>query len=167
VCSELRARTGIQVNPGNVYRELAKLASQRMIEPTAKPVDADVRRNPYLISERGRESFDAWLMSPTTQSDDLASWLAFLDRVPARELPALLERLQEQLWLRTKTLTREREDLLARARTNGDATRHDVASARTLFQLKQLTAVLEFVEELQRSLVADGSPTESPRRTKR
>jgi DNA-binding PadR family transcriptional regulator len=167
VCSELRARTGLQVNPGNVYRELAKLAAQRLIEPSAKPPDADVRRNPYLISDRGRASFDAWLISPTTQSEELSSWLAFLDRVSPTALPALLERLQERLWLQTKMLTRDREELVTRDRMNGDATLHDVAAARTLFQLKQLTAVLEFVEELQRSPFLNPSAPVPPQRTKR
>jgi DNA-binding PadR family transcriptional regulator len=168
VCAELRSRTGMHVNPGNVYRELAKLSLQGMIEASENPRDADVRRNPYLISDRGRREFDGWLRAPATQSDELSSWLAFLDRVPAPELPGLLERLQERLWLQTKTLTRDREDLLAQARHNGHASRYDVAIVRSLFQLKQLTAILEFVEELQRSPAIGSSPgIEPPRRPKK
>jgi DNA-binding PadR family transcriptional regulator len=150
LCSELRARTGIPVNPGNVYRELGKLSAQALIDAHENPSDADVRRNPYRISALGERAFDRWLMSPVTQLDELASWLAFLDRVPSQELPGLLERLQERLWIQTKTLTRDREDLLERARMNGQGGKYDVAAVRSLFQLKQVTAVLEFVEELQR-----------------
>ncbi len=167
VCTELRLRTGENVNPGNVYRELAKLTTQGMIVGTDNPADADERRNPYVISDRGRQSFDTWLRAPATQDDELTSWLAFLDRLPAVELPPLLERLQERLWLRTKTLARDREDAIAQARSNGNAARHDVAAIRSLYELKQLTAVLEFVEELQRTLVPPAPPPPPPRRTKR
>jgi hypothetical protein len=76
--------------------------------------------------------------------------------------------LQERLWLQTKTLTRDREDLLAQVRQNGHAARYDVAVVRSLFQLKQLTAILEFVEELQRSPEIGSSPgIEPPRRPKK
>jgi DNA-binding PadR family transcriptional regulator len=168
VCIELRARTGMPVNPGNVYRELAKLSSQAMIAAIENPRDADVRRNPYVISDRGRKSFDDWLKAPATQSDDLSSWLAFLDRVPETELPGLLERLQERLWIQTKMLTRDREDLLEQAQRNGHSTRYDVAAVRSLFQLKQVTAILEFVEELRRmSPVAPVTRTDVDRRTKK
>ena len=85
VCVELRARTGLQVNAGTVYRELAKLSSQAMIDASENPRDADVRRNPYRITERGRMAFDEWLIAPTTHGEELSSWLAFLDRVPATD----------------------------------------------------------------------------------
>ncbi len=150
LCIELRARTGMPVNPGNVYRELAKLSSQGMIAAFENPRDADVRRNPYVISDPGRQAFDDWLNAPATQSEDLSSWIAFLDRVPEPELASLLERLQERLWLQTKVLTQDREDLLEQAVRNGNSARYNVAAVRSLFQLKQVTAVLEFVEELRR-----------------
>lgn len=145
----------MNVNPGNVYRELAKLSSQGLIDATENPRDADVRRNPYVISQRGRASFDEWLASPKTQVEELASWLSFFDRVAPGELPAVLERLQERLWLESKTLTRDREDALARARANGHERPNDVYAVRSLFELKQVTAVLEFVEELRRLCPAD------------
>jgi DNA-binding PadR family transcriptional regulator len=167
LCGELHARTGIRVNPGNVYRELAKLSAQALIDAHENPRDADVRRNPYRITAAGQQTFDRWLMSPTTQVEELSSWLAFLDRVPPQELPVVLERLQERLWIRTKTLTRDREDLMEKARLNGQGGKYDVAAVRSLFELKQVTAVLEFVEELQRS--SSTTPVASPevRRPKR
>jgi DNA-binding PadR family transcriptional regulator len=169
VCGELRTRSGMQVNPGNVYRELAKLSSQHLIDAIENPRDADPRRNPYVITDLGRQSFDGWLLSPATQDEELSAWLAFLDRVPPAELALLLERLQERLWLRSKTLTRDREDHLARARLNNSGVRHDVAAVHALFQLKQTTAALEFVEELQRTLpsATQGPGGEATRRTKR
>jgi len=169
VCAEIRSRSGIQVNPGNVYRELSKLATQGLIEAARNPQDADPRRNPYRITESGRGTFDAWLHSPVTQDDELSAWLAFLDRVPREELDPLLDRLQERLWLQTKALTQSREDALAGARLNGHSARHDVAAIRSLFQLKQVTAVLEFVEELRGMLPSIPAPpmAETTRRTKR
>jgi DNA-binding PadR family transcriptional regulator len=53
VCVELRSRTGLRVNAGNVYRELSKLSSQGLIEAMENPRDADVRRNPYPSSTEG------------------------------------------------------------------------------------------------------------------
>lgn len=169
VCVELRSRTSLRVNPGNVYRELSKLSTQKMIVPTENPRDADVRRNPFAISERGCRAFDEWLMTPATQVDELASRLSFLDRVPAAELPVLLERLQERLWLQSKTLSRDREDVLLKARSNGGRRAHaEVAAIRTLFQAKQVSAILEFIEELQRSdITLPKRGEEPPRRPKR
>ena len=157
------------MNPGNVYRELGKLSAQAMIDAIDNPREADARRNPYVITRLGERCFDVWLRSPATQNEDLSAWLAFLDRVPSGELPALLERLQQRLWLHSKTLIRDREDHLAHGRRNGCGIRHEVAAVRSLLQLKQSIAAVEFVEELQRSLptsmqFAVNGP---PRRTRR
>lgn len=160
VCIELRARSGIQVNAGNVYRELAKLSGQGFIDATENPSDADPRRNPYRITAAGQDAFDLWLRAPSTQDEELAAWLAFLDRVHVAELPGLLERLEERLWLRSKALAQHRQDALAHAQLNGHRVRHDVAAVRSLFELKQVTAVLEFVEELRRTLTAPEAPVE-------
>jgi DNA-binding PadR family transcriptional regulator len=168
VCVELRARTGMNVNPGNVYRELAKLSSQGLIDATENPRDADVRRNPYVITDSGSRMFDEWVLAPATQVDEIASWLSFFDRVPADQRLALLERLQERLWLQSKMLTRDREDAMARALSNGHRTPSDVGAVRSLFELKQVTAVLEFVEELRNALFDGATPTfERPGRSKR
>jgi DNA-binding PadR family transcriptional regulator len=142
----------MNVNPGNVYRELAKLSTQGLIDATQNPSDADVRRNPYVINEQGSRTFDDWALAPATQADEIASWLSFFDRVPREQRLALLERLQERLWLQSKTLTRDREDAMTRARSNGHQMPSDVGAVRSLFDLKQVTAVLEFVEELRNSL---------------
>ena len=170
VCSEIRARSGLPVNPGNVYRELSKLATQGLIEGARNPDDADPRRNPYRITDAGRNAFDAWLRSSTTQEEELTAWLAFIDRLPGEELVVLLDRLRERLWIKSKALAQTREDALAGAVRNGDPARHDVAGIRSLFQLKQVTAVLEFVEELRGTLpdsLRRRSADEGARRPKR
>jgi DNA-binding PadR family transcriptional regulator len=165
---ELRARTGIHVNPGNVYRELAKLSSQGLIGPTENPRDADVRRNPYVITQQGSETFDEWVLAPATHADEIASWLSFFDRVPAEQRQPLLERVKEGLWLQSKRLTRDREDAMASARSYGHQAPSDVGAVRSLFELKQVTAMLEFVEELTNSLADGLTPKfERPGRPKR
>jgi DNA-binding PadR family transcriptional regulator len=169
VCTELRARSGLPVNPGNVYRELGRLAFDGLIDAIEKAPDADPRRNPYSITAKGSHAFDIWLRSPTTQDDDLPSWVSFIDRVPPSELASMLEQLQERLWSRSKALARIREECLERAGLNGSRSRDDAAAARALLELKQVTAVLEFVDELQRASVAAPARPDAttPRRTKR
>jgi hypothetical protein len=56
---------------------------------------------------------------------------------------------------------------MEKARLNGQGGKYDVAAVRSLFELKQVTAVLEFVEELQRP--SSTTPVASPevRRPKR
>lgn len=170
VCTELRARSGLPVNPGNVYRELSRLVFDGLIDATEKAPDADPRRNPYSITPKGSNAFDMWLRSPTTRDDDLPSWVSFIDRVPATELASMLEELQERLWSRSKALARIREECLERAGLNGSRSRDDAAAARALLDLKQVTAVLEFVDELRRTSQT-AAPTRSDatttRRTKR
>jgi DNA-binding PadR family transcriptional regulator len=115
----LRARTGLRVNLGNVYRELSKLVAQELIDALERPSDDDARRNPYGINDTGCRAFDEWLASPATQDDDFSAWLSFIDHVPSDELPQRLERLQERLWLRSKALTMRRDDALGKRRPMG------------------------------------------------
>lgn len=152
VSGELRARCGIGLNPGNVYREFGKLSSDHLIEPIERAPDVDPRRNPYRICAAGCDHFDAWLRSPDTQEHDLANWLAFIDRLSADELPALLEEVQERLWLRSKSFVRDRDVLLINARSRGERPEWQVGAVRSLFELKQVTAALELIDELRRSI---------------
>src|SRR5262249_61544125 len=50
--TEYRALTGEQLNAGNLYRELARLAGDGFVHATSNPPDADPRRIPYEITER-------------------------------------------------------------------------------------------------------------------
>jgi len=164
VSGELRARCGLPVNPGNVYRELNKLSSLGLIEPIERAPDADARRNPYRIRPEGRDNFDAWLRSPATQEHDLSSWVAFIDRLPADELPSLLEQMQERLWRRSKAFARDRDAFLIESRTNGERSEWRIGAVRSLLELKQVTAALEFVEELRRFVRTPGNGRSKPRR---
>ena len=153
IISQFRARSGTAPNAGNVYRELAKLAQEKLIRPAANPREADARRIPYEITDSGLHAFDGWLLSPSTQDEELTSWILFAHLVPRDALPRLLERLQEQLWLLTKQLARAREDVLARARLNGHGRgEYDPASFLLLLRMKRVAAELDFVEELRREI---------------
>src|SRR3989475_12100085 len=58
---EIRARTGVQVSIGNVYRELARLAREGLGRSTPNPPEADPRRAPYEITSPGSAAFAARL----------------------------------------------------------------------------------------------------------
>src|SRR5438128_5910101 len=111
--TEYRMRSGNQVSIGNFYRELGRLAEHGFVQTGINPPDADARRIPYQITEKGRQTFDQWVLSPSTQ-DDLATWLLFVDRVPQEARLRLLDRWQEELWMRGKALAHAREDALAK-----------------------------------------------------
>src|SRR5262245_61007822 len=143
---EYKARTGTPTNSGNLYKALEKLSDAGFIEPTANPPDADSRRIPYRITDAGRKEFDAWLFSPSTQDEEFTSWLLFVDLVPPELRTRLLERLKEQLWLQSKSLSRAREDALIYGRTNGHGNRYNSAAVLYLRRIKQVTAELEFLE---------------------
>jgi DNA-binding PadR family transcriptional regulator len=163
VWAELNARCGLRVNAGNVYRELAKLVTMKLIDAVERPSEVDPRRNPYAITDAGRRTFDEWFLSPITQDDEFAAWLSFIDRVPREELPAILDRLQERLWLKAKTLTQAREDALSRARANGNKAVAELTALQSLLEVKQATVTLEFVEELRRNVAVLPARAEEPR----
>jgi DNA-binding PadR family transcriptional regulator len=111
--TEYKARSGNQVSAGNFYRELARMAAERLVQTGVNPPDADARRIPYQITEKGRQSFDEWLLSPARDDGDLSAWLLFIDRVPHDTRDRLLDRWQDDLWLKSKALSRSREDAAA------------------------------------------------------
>ena len=149
---EYRARSGTKLSAGNFYRELARLTSDVLVQTGVNPPGADARRIPYQIAERGRQSFDRWLVAPATIENDLASWLLFIDQVPVDVRARLLDRAQEELWLRGKTLTRRREDAMAADVVREKPDTYGVLPVVLSRQLKLVTAELEFVKELRQDL---------------
>jgi DNA-binding PadR family transcriptional regulator len=146
---EYRERLGEKLNPGNLYRELARLNAQGLVRVGVNPPGADPRRIPCEITERGRQVFDQWLLSPSSQDGDFPGWLAFADRVPDEVRARVLERREEELWVRGKVLARAREDALAK----------NVAEQRDQYnplpvllsrRLKLVAAELEFIQEFRR-----------------
>jgi DNA-binding PadR family transcriptional regulator len=148
-----RRETGVTVSPGNVYRELARLVSQGMVETVRRPADADPRRVPYRITGRGREHFDRWLSSPPTRDDEFSDWLLFVDHVPRDVRERILERRREDIWMRSRLLARRHEDA-------GGAAGPVAASMLAALEARRLRAELEFLAELPALLVR--APGSSP-----
>jgi len=151
--TEYKARSGNQVSAGNFYRELAHLASERLVQTGVNPPDADARRIPYQITERGRQTFDEWVISPSRDDGDLSSWLLFIDRVPHETRDRLLDRWQDDLWLRSKALARAREDALLVQGTRQETGRYNPLASLISRRLKQVTADLEFLKEFRSELL--------------
>jgi len=152
--TEYKARSGNQVSAGNFYRELARMASERLVQTGVNPPEADARRIPYQITEKGRQSFDEWLISPSRDESDLSAWLLFIDRVPPETRDRLLDRWQDDLWLRSKALSRAREDALLLQASRQDAVRYNPLASLISRRLKQVTADLEFLKEFRTELMA-------------
>ena len=164
IMTEYRERAGSPVSIGNIYRELARLAGQGLLQTGINPPDADARRIPYHITEKGRLAFDQWLQAPSSQ-DDVAHWLLFVDRVPAEVRARLLDRWQEELWMRGKELARAREDALAK-RGRQPPERYNPLAALLSRRMKQVAAELEFLKEFRLEfeswLSAQQRPVEQP-----
>jgi len=164
IMTECRARSGSPVSIGNIYRELARLAGQGLVQTAINPPDADARRIPYHITEKGRLAFDQWLQAPSSQ-DDVAHWLLFVDRVPAEIRVRLLDRWQEELWMRGKELARAREDALAK-RGRQPPEHYNPLAPLLSRRMKQVAAELEFLKEFRLEfeswLSAQQRPVEQP-----
>jgi DNA-binding PadR family transcriptional regulator len=146
-----RTRSGLQVNAGNFYRELNKLAGQGLIHSDVNPPNADPRRVPYRIADEGTREFDAWLLEPGGPHADFSSWLIFVDMLSIEDRHRILDGLKEELWLLSKALLRARRDALARAKRNGSGAFH-AASIVLLRRIKQNSADLEFLDELRQEI---------------
>ncbi|HLK12013.1 MAG TPA: PadR family transcriptional regulator [Candidatus Binatia bacterium] len=149
--NDYRLRSGTLPSPGNLYRELGRLATEKLIAAGINPPDADPRRIPYEITDRGRRTFDQWLVASRTQSDEFHNWLLFIDRVPADVRERLLDRRQEDLWLRSKELARALEDVGMRRPERPPTTAYDPLPAILERQMKIVAAELEFLKEFRSS----------------
>ena len=150
-----RAMTGTAISPGNVYRELSRLASRMLVRPRSVEPGTDGRRIPYEITEHGKELFDQWLLSPAKQRDELGAWLIFMDRVQVEVRDRVLERVRDTLWSQSKALERAREDAVAKH--GGTPARYHPLPILLTRRFKQVTADLEFLNELRADLNLEGS----------
>jgi len=154
---EYKTRSGIRVSAGSFYRELARLTGHGFVETGDNPPEADSRRIPYRITDRGRSEFDGWLVRPTTPNGEIEAWLLFVDRISPETREQLLERQQEELWMRGKVLARARDDALAQRTRVG----YDPLPALLSRRMKQVAAELEFLREFRSELDARlGRPRE-------
>jgi DNA-binding PadR family transcriptional regulator len=108
-----RARTDVRVSPGNVYRELSRLAANGLVQTVPNEPDADARRIPYRITGSGRRHFAEWLDTSLTD-ETVWDWLLFADRLAPDARRRLLERRREDVEYSIRVITRKRDDLGAR-----------------------------------------------------
>ena len=167
-------RSGIRVSSGNFYRELQRLAAEGLVRSVANPADADPRRVPYEITEAGAAAFDAWFAQPTGAAapyyeDDISARALFIPEAESPVVDAVLDRWQEELWYRGKSLERAREAALSRSESREEARLIPLALLLAR-RLKYVAADLEFIEQLrtahQRSAARrapEARPASSPR----
>jgi DNA-binding PadR family transcriptional regulator len=149
---EYRARSGTQISTGNFYRELQRLGAEGLVRPVTNPAGADERRAPYEITEEGAAAFDVWLSGPNESplgqyDDELSTRALFVASAEPDVTRNVLDRWQEELWMRGKMIERSRETA---ARQGG--TVPGAFSALTFLlarRLKHVAADLEFIEELR------------------
>ena len=146
---EHKRRSGEQINTGNFYRELSRLAADDLVQTGVNPPDADPRRIPYQITDKGCRVFDQWLVSSQGATDELPDRLLFLDRIPLDVRARLFDRWQEELWLRGKTLARAREDALAVRACADSNSVYYLLPALLLRRIAHITAELEFLKEFR------------------
>jgi DNA-binding PadR family transcriptional regulator len=162
---EYRERAGIQVSTGNFYRELARLVAEGLVQTVGRSPGTDPRRAPYEVTPAGIAAFDAWLHAPlgpliAAQDDGLSARAVFLADVAPEAVPGVLDRWQEELWLKGKMLERAREDALKAAAGDGRPVRAlPLLLAR---RLRHVAADLEFLDEFRASVARsprrDGPP---------
>ena len=148
--SEYHRRTGVTVSTGNFYRELQRLAVEGLIQISENPPEADGRRIPYHITAEGCREFDRWLLTPSAQDGDLSERLLFSDRLPRDLLGRIMDWWEEELWMRSRTLARAREDALTR-QCGG---RYDPLPLLLARRMKLISAELEFVKEFRLEMEA-------------
>jgi DNA-binding PadR family transcriptional regulator len=154
---EYRRRSGAEVSSGNFYRELQRLVVEGLICSAANPPEADVRRTPYEITDEGTTLFDDWLTAHTAAAgriaeDDLSARALFIGELDPSLAAAVLDRLQDNLWLWGKRLERDRRLLVAQG---GAAERTGAPAVLPLLlarRMKHVSADLDFIEALSQRL---------------
>jgi DNA-binding PadR family transcriptional regulator len=165
-------RSGTRMSTGSFYRELARLVGDGLVTTATRSPDADPRRAPYRISEQGAAAFDGWLAGPHraamgSHDDELSVAILFLAQAEQAVAFKLFRSLQEDLWMRSKTLERARDAATARADAGGGPTLDplDLLLAR---RQKHVAAEIEFLEELRAAYEAwtASEQTRRPTRTR-
>jgi len=150
---EIRARTGVQVSIGSIYRELARLVREGLARSTPNPPEADPRRAPYEITAAGIAVFETWLSATPTKTqapfhDEFSARAFFLGQAEPAVGRKLIERWREELGLQGKTLERAR-DVAATADRARDLSPLVLLPFFLRRRLRQVAVDLEFVEELE------------------
>jgi len=146
--TEYRTRLGSSTSTGNFYRELARLQEQGLVETGTNPPDADARRIPYHISEKGQRAFDRWLLNPPLNDGELAGWILFIERLSVADRDRQFDRWQEQLLLRSQELWRQQRAISNSGSWN-PAVGYKPLRVMLARQMKHVEADLAFLEELR------------------
>jgi DNA-binding PadR family transcriptional regulator len=146
-----RERSGTRISTGSFYRELAKLVAEGLVATAPRNPDEDPRRAPYRLTAAGAAAFDEWLAGPHlaavgTQDDELSVAVLFLAEADPGVVQRLFVTLQEDLWMRSKTLERARD--AGRGRP-GPRPRFDTLDLLLGRRQKHVAAELEFLGELR------------------
>jgi DNA-binding PadR family transcriptional regulator len=150
---EYRWLSGCQLSVGNIYRELQRLLSDGLIEPTPNPPGADARRTPYRITREGVVAFDAWLTNPRTGNvgdyhDEMSLRACLVVQMAGSPVGEVLDRWKEELTIRRSALSRERPGT-ARPTSIGSGEQFDSLTLLAGRRLKHLAVDVEFVEDLR------------------
>jgi len=150
---EVRARIGLNLSIGNVYRELAHLVTDGLVRSTQNPAGADPRRAPYEISPAGIAAFDSWLSAPPTKAlaphhDEFCARAFFLGHAEPSVGRKIIERWRDELAIHGKTLERAKEAAAA-TRRGGNGSPIDVLPFFLGRWLRHVAVDLEFIEQLR------------------
>lgn len=147
-------RAGARIGSGSFYRELARLVREGLVTTVDPSPDADPRRAPYRISNRGIAAFDAWLVAPHrasmgSQDDSVSVAVLFLTRASPDAARALFRSLQDEFWMRSKAFERAREAAPRRKAKVGSEPEFDSLDLLLARRQKHVAAEIQFVEELR------------------
>jgi DNA-binding PadR family transcriptional regulator len=150
ILKAFRRRTGFDMSPGTVYRELQGLRRRGYIEPTGDACESDPRRITYRITTRGRESARGWLAQPPplprrSIADEIDYRLSVLDAMEPERALAFLADLLARLRLSTELGYQERR--LDECEDDG------VAAFLRDRHLRRVEADVAFLEALRMRLV--------------
>jgi len=151
VMKAYRQRTGIQIGTGNFYRELQRLVREGLVSMVPRLKDADARQAPYAITPEGAATFDRWFSEPKGSTvgphyeDQLSARILFLGQVTPETASRVLQKCQDDLWLRAKVLERMRDVALASERADDSFPALQILLSRRLRHVAADLAVLDEV----------------------
>ena len=148
-----RERSGRSPGTGCFYRELQRLMVDGLVRAATPSSQADPRRTPYVITERGVAVFDAWFTDGATSDadggpeDQLSVRSLLLSEVDGEVVRKVLDRWQDALWLRVKQLEFSRD--AAAERHAGDPQRFPIRSLLIARRTRRVTSDVVFLNELR------------------
>jgi DNA-binding PadR family transcriptional regulator len=149
---EYRARSGVRMSTGSLYRELQRLTAEGFVQAAANPDGADARRAPYEITAAGAGAFDDWLATPGdvscgTYENGLSVRVLFVAHAEPAVAHKILDHWRQELWICGKLLERDRD---AGSRGCGDGPSRPFDTRRVLVarRIKHIAADLEFLDQL-------------------